>query len=86
MHKENLSKLVSETGGWIYCDGVVIDNVFIICIDFADEEIILYDKKENEVGIIAAIHKRNSCIFAEDIENNLDFFEHTIIKNGEVVI
>ncbi len=79
------NRLEFDISGFIFCDGVVIDNVRSINIDYCDDEIILQDKNNYEVGIIYDISKRELCIFS--ILKNLEYeIDHYIIVNGEMVI
>ena len=83
--REQPSRLEFENSGFVFCDGIVIDNVRNMNIDYCDDEIILQDKNNYEVGIIHGINKRELCIFGESI-NHLEYKDHYIIINGEVVI
>ena len=79
------SRIEFDNSGYIYCDGIVIDNVKNIMIDYCDDEIILQDKNNYEVGIIHGIDIRELCIFGEFV-SNYEIKDYMIIKNGKVVI
>lgn len=71
-----------KNSGFIFCDGIVIDNVKNMLIDYCDDEITLQDKNNYEVGCIYNIEKREVCMFS-DYENLNDI---AVILNGKVVI
>lgn len=86
MFKNNLGRLEAEADGFLYCDGISIDNVRFIDIDHCDDIITLFDENDNEVGSIFGIDRRNSCVFAEEVDSSMIYKEYDIIKNGKVVI
>lgn len=85
MFKNEIGRLQSDEGGFIFCDGIAIDNVHYIDLDYCDDIITFYDKDNNEVGSIYRIDKRNKCLFAEEVDMGV-YKEYEIIVDGEVVI
>ena len=85
MFKNNLGRLEAEANGFLYCDGIAIDNVYFIDIDYCDDIITLFDKNNKEVGSIFGIDRRKNCVFSEETGSFI-YKDYEIIKNGKVVI
>ena len=80
--REKSNRIEFEESGFISCDGIVIDNVKNLLIDYCDDEIILQDKNSYEVGRIHLIKQRKLCMFCDYKE----FKDIAIIINGKAVI
>ncbi len=73
----------SSTGdGFIFCDGISIDNVSAFYIDIPDDEICLLDNYGNTIGEIRCLEERTFCSFSEFNKNK--FKDYDIIIRGKI--
>ena len=66
MYKDELGRYKSDDGGFVYCDGVTVENVYWIEVDYCDDEIVLRNNRYDEVGMIMGLSNKELCIFSED--------------------
>lgn len=79
---ENNEYIDSKIGGYVRCDGILIEGVYHIMINSTLDEIALKNKDGLVIGFIYNLKSRKECVFGERIEGTDAYDEKWIISDG----
>ena len=75
----------SDCGGYVMCDGILIENVHHINIDYDENKIVLTDDNHKVIGSIFDVKSRRECVFGKKVKSTDYYDDVYIIFNGQIV-